>query len=724
MSNAGNEIDPKRIFAGSARNGAKMRGRMLLTAQLMQPVEKHKIPAMKSASDLLFELNRSDESSGIEAKRSSELGRSTLETICAFSNEPGLGGGYLLLGVERSDFGRGLQYIVPGIIGPDKVQSDLVSQCNSAFNRPLRPQINVEQLQGKNVIVVFIPELGPTEKPAYLKASGLPRGAFRRAGPTDHEGTEDDLLALYAQHRGQTYDSSVLAESSYDDIDLEAVKDYRGLRVAASPGAEELQWTDEELLESLACLVRDNAAWKPTVAGILLFGTTKALRRCFPMMRLDYIRVPGRQWVENPDHRFDTVEIRAALITAIRRATKAVVDDIPKTFLLPPGDIQSQQNPLLSARVIREAVVNAVMHRSYRIHGAVQIIRYSNRLEIRNPGHSLKAEDKLGEPGSATRNPMIAAALHETNVAETKGSGIRVMREIMRQSNLSPPTFESSQRPDQFVATFLFHHFLETEDIAWLAGLTTEPISDEEARALIYVREVGAIDNARYREINRSDTLEASGRLRRLRDLNLLATKGAGNRTYYVPGAAFRIVDAEGAASEEFLFKHRSGDESEILDMNNSESRKPGADESRKPGEESRKPAAAESRELAEESRKPGAAESRKLKAETSKRARHTEMITHAPDFLAKMLGHEGRLRDPPKIRAAILKLCGWRPLNARQLAGLLKRGREPLVRDYLRPMVDSGELVYTIPANPTHPEQSYAAAPDSIHRQKKRPHR
>ena len=64
----------------------------------------------------------------------------------------------------------------------------------------------------------------------------------------------------------------------------------------------------------------------------------------------------------------------------------------------------------------------------------------------------------------------------------------------MVQHNLLPPTFESDRRPDQFVATFLFHHFLGADDLAWLRSLTTEPFSDEEARALVFVREVGAID--------------------------------------------------------------------------------------------------------------------------------------------------------------------------------------------------------------------------------------
>lgn len=72
-----------------------------------------------------------------------------------------------------------------------------------------------------------------------------------------------------------------------------------------------------------------------------------------------------------------------------------------------------------------------------------------------------------------------------------------------------------------------------------MGRLTRQDLSDEEARALVFVRELGAIDNAAYRAINRTDTLSASGHLRRLRDLGLLDMKGGGSRTYYVPGTAF-----------------------------------------------------------------------------------------------------------------------------------------------------------------------------------------
>lgn len=95
----------------------------------------------------------------------------------------------------------------------------------------------------------------------------------------------------------------------------------------------------------------------------------------------------------------------------------------------------------------------------------------SSRIEITNPGFSLKPEEYLGEPGSENRNPFIAAIFHETNFAETKGSGIRTIRNLMERAQLMPPTFESDHSKNQFTTRLPLHHFLNEEDIKWLASL-------------------------------------------------------------------------------------------------------------------------------------------------------------------------------------------------------------------------------------------------------------
>jgi ATP-dependent DNA helicase RecG len=88
---------------------------------------------MKSLKELINELNATDETVTIEAKRGSAIDRSVLETVCAYSNEPNIEGGYILLGIERVENSLFPMYEVTGVSDPDKLQLDLSTQCASMF---------------------------------------------------------------------------------------------------------------------------------------------------------------------------------------------------------------------------------------------------------------------------------------------------------------------------------------------------------------------------------------------------------------------------------------------------------------------------------------------------------------------------------------------------------------------------------------------------------------
>lgn len=616
-------------------------------------------------TDYLSLLNALDENERLEAKRGSEVGPSILETICAFANEPGLQGGTLLLGVVRDETDLFSPYVVEGVAQPDALSAALATQCREQFNLPVRVQIASEQISGKTVLVVTVPEAQPGDKPVFIKSRGLPKGAFRRVGSTDQQCTEDDLLALYQGRQVESFDYTVLPDTSMADFSPEAIADYRKVRADANADAEELRWSDEELLESLGCARRHAGTLTPTVAGLLLFGKPQALRRVYPMTRVDYIRVPGKEWVPDPERRFDSVEIRDFLFRTIRRALAAVLDDLPKAFGLTEGDPQRKDKPLIPQRVLREGIVNAVMHRSYRSHAPIQIIRYSNRIEIHNPGHSLKSPEHLGEPGSVPRNPRIAAVLLDTRFAETKGSGIRVMREMMVEAGLEPPLFESLRGNDSFIARYYFQHFLSEEAIQWLSRFRELHLSDEEARALVAVREQGAIDNAMYRELNRVDTVSASQSLRRLRDAGLLEQKGRGAGTYYLPTPWLLGNDDE-------------------------------ADADAGGGTQPSDPATLSS-QSGDLSSNPGALSSNP----------HWQAL---PGDLQEMVAALGQRASPDKVREALIRLCRHRPWQASELAGLFNRNADYLGTQYLRPLVSAGVLAYTRPDQPNHPHQAYKA--------------
>ncbi len=641
-----------------------------------------------NARELLESLNLLDEHERIEAKRGSEVGKSLLETVCAFANEPGLGGGWLLLGVVREELALFPAYEVAGLAQPDKVAADLATQCRDVFNVPVRVELATEDMDGKAVIVAHVPEAPPHDKPVYFKSRGLPAGALRRVGGTDQHCNEDDLLVLYQGRQHESFDAAIVPDSTLADLAPEALADYRQSRAEVNPDAQELRWSDSELLQALGCVKQQDDQWRPTVAGLLLFGTQQALRRCFPMTRVDYIRVPGRDWAPEAGRRFDSIELRDPLFRLIRRAQAAVLDDLPKAFSLAEGDLQRRDTPAIPLSVIREAIVNALMHRNYRSASPLQIIRYSNRIEIRNPGFSLKAREHLGEPGSQQRNPRISAVLYDTRFAETKGSGIRAMRDAMRAAGLTPPLFESDRGQDLFVARYSFHHFLGPEDLAWLGEFRHLHLGDDDAKALVFVKEFRAIDNAAYRDLVAVDTLAASQALRRLRDAGLLEQKGRGSATYYVATPKLLPVSADAAAGG------LPGSPSALPSKREPLSSKPGS-----------LPSMADAL-----SSMPGPLPGPGDLASQAEDARN-DLLADIPGALAARIGALGRRSLPGDVRAVVLALCTLRPWKAEDLAAVLRRNAEYVRQSHLRPLMKDGRLVQTYPTEPKHPQQAYRAA-------------
>lgn len=622
---------------------------------------------MESTRELVEKLNLSDECTTIEAKKATKIDRSVLETICAFANEPGLGGGNILLGVEREEGSLFPSYVVCGVSDPDKLQLDLSTQCADMFNQPIRPEITVDNIGGKNVLNVFIPELQQAQKPAYFKSEGLPRGAFRRIGSSDQRCTDDDLFVFF--NKEDTLDSSIIKDSSLDDVSEEALQLYRNLRAKVNMYAEELQYKDVELLQSLGCLKKESGRFYLTYAGLLVFGKRQSHRRLLPMVRVDYIRVPGNEWVEDPENRFTTIDMRGPLIELVQRTFSAISDDLPKGFLLPEGEIQADSIGLPS-KVLREAIVNAFIHRTYRENQPIQIIRYSNRLEIKNPGFSLKPEEQLGEPGSKNRNPFIAAIFHETNLAETKGSGIRTMKTLMEKAELMPPTFESDHGNNSFTVRLLLHHFLNEEDVRWLSGFNHYELSDSQKRALIFLREVGAIDNATHRQMNGLEILKASGELRNLRDKELVLQKGKGRSTYYIPNSqrlewGLKLFSAPvqdiGAPVDKMI------DYQPISTSTPVENLSAPVDQT---------------------------------------------LVHQLPEDIQKIINDlPQRSNDPALLEAAILIICAYKPYKSTELSAILGRSEKYLLRSFITRLRDEGKLEYTHPEMPNHPQQAYKTA-------------
>ncbi|MFN7908493.1 MAG: ATP-binding protein, partial [Microcystis sp.] len=368
------------------------------------------------------------------------------------------------------------------------------------------------------------------------------------------------------------------------------------------------------------------------------------------------------------------------------RLITLVLNDLPKAFSLDENGIHRREIPIIPRRVIREAIVNAVMHRNYRERSAVQIIRFSDRLEIHNPGYSLKPTDEFDQPTSKTRNEKIATVLHEVNMAETKGSGGRVMLEKMLEANLTLPLFVSNRDRDYFRVTLFTHHFLDDEDIQWLTQFKNHTLSTDETKALVVLRQVGMINNLIYRVTNDVDTLTASHHLRRLRDAGLLEQQGKGSATCYTlaSGAQSARPDRDKDSNPESNARDHSL--SRQLDTSNPDSSTEGTESL--------------SGQLDTSNPDSSTFASKQLELDL--------FAVVESESLKERLASLGKRPGTKEIRELILDLCEIKDRSSSELASLLQRSRKHLLCEHIKPLIQEGELEYTNPEKLNDPHQTY----------------
>ena len=681
------------------------------------------IKKMRTAKELFAELNSFDENRRIEAKSASAVGKSMMETVCAFANEPGLCGGYLLLGAKRTGIaedGRPV-YEPENIENTDKVQSDFVAMCNSMFNVRIRPIINVEEYLGKTVIVVKIEELPESQKPAYFAKRGLPEGAFRRIGPSDEKCSEEDMYLFYQS--ADTYDSCIVDDADLDDIDENALNFYRKLRKEVNPDAEELTLDDVDLLRALGAIKKNKqGGYDLTYTGLLVFGKQMSLRRLVPSFRVDYIRISGNQWLADGDNRFaQTIDMRGPLILMVNKACSAVMDDLPKGFELKKDSMQASTPAILPNKVLREAIVNSYIHRSNRVNQPIQIIRYSNRIEIHNPGYSLKPQDDWGEPGSMLRNPRISEIFHDTNLAETKGTGIGAMRRLMKEAGLMPPTFESNHEANKFTARLLLHHFLSKENMEWLAQYAEFGLVNEQKLALVFVREVGAIDNATYRQLDSSIThARARLEIHKLCDLGFIEKKGQGRNTYYIRTSKVvslgerlrpqgeKIPPQHGTLGERLRPQH--GTLGEKIPPQHGTLGEKIPPQHGTLGEKIPPQHGTLGKKIPPQGEKiPPQHGTFEIESQPKSR---NELLRELPKGLQERVAKLGKWASREKVSQLLVDLCAFKPYSYEELALIIQRAAKPMKDKYIKPLRLANKLFYWIPEMINHPLQKYVADP------------
>jgi ATP-dependent DNA helicase RecG len=340
-------------------------------------------------------------------------------------------------------------------------------------------------------------------------------------------GTENRLLSGGEISRLASSKTSIDFEADYvpgadqSDFDDEILSEYLAKREAR--GVSQVGSLSTLLLETGVV----DAESRPTVAGILLFGENP--QTFLPQTGIVFVKFHSTE-PRGEDGgagygRRD--EISGPLARVVERAWNVVWEEMRVGAVV--NKLQREELTEYPPFAVREALVNAVAHRDYRISGRrIEVRMYSDRMEVISPGSlpGYITVDNIVEE-HFSRNPRIVNGLFQWGYIEELGLGIDRMIEEMVQAGHPPPEFTAT--PHSFTVT-LYNARQRAAVPRW-----TRSMNERQARALTYVREEGSITNREYQQLCPDVTAETLRLdLVDLVERGLILKIGSKKGTYYI----------------------------------------------------------------------------------------------------------------------------------------------------------------------------------------------
>ena len=190
----------------------------------------------------------------------------------------------------------------------------------------------------------------------------------------------------------------------------------------------------------------------------------------FPQLCITAIVVPGNELGnlgESGERFIDNERIEGNISEMLDSALQFVKRNMRTKTIINQETGKREDKTDYPIPAIREAIINALVHRDYSIHTEgkpIQIIMYEDRMEIHNPGgiYGRMKIDQLGKVQPDTRNPVLASALEVLNITENRYSGIPTIRMEMEKYNLKEPEFLDQR--GSFIVKFYKEEKLEQKD--------------------------------------------------------------------------------------------------------------------------------------------------------------------------------------------------------------------------------------------------------------------
>ncbi len=405
----------------------------------------------------------------------SNLGKSVLEMLSAFSNGDG---GLLIVGLNEADNFA----LVPGF-NAKRERDRLVQYCLS-LTPTVRPSVDLVPFEGNTLLVAEVDPMVSHDKPCYVTERGRYGGSYIRTGDGDLRLQKYEIDRLIEERTQPAWDAEVILEASKSDLDEDLLESFARSQKKQRP--KTFAHGESVALQRL-WVMKEGC---PTLAGLLAMGAFP--QEFFPRLNVTFSEFPGTS-------KGDVLQglrllDRATFEGPIPEIVEKVVEKV-QSNMRTAGQIEGvyrKDLPDYPLVAVREAIVNALMHRDYSPDARgtqVQVNMFVDRLEITSPGGLYGAVTlrTLGEAGlSSTRNQRLAALLETVNVpgggpvAENRGTGIAVMQSELSKSLMPPPEFRDDLA--SFTVVFRRRHVAPSERyMAALERVRHELVSRETA---------------------------------------------------------------------------------------------------------------------------------------------------------------------------------------------------------------------------------------------------
>ncbi|MGC8838840.1 MAG: ATP-binding protein [Anaerolineae bacterium] len=383
--------------------------------------------------------------------------------------------------------------------------------CRPPIRAEWRP-FEVEGRRGVAIVVARSPELHSLTDGRVLV----------RAGAENRPLGGQEIRQLAATKGTGDFEAETVPGATRDDLSDEVIAEY--LEKRGERQRRPVTGPVEVHLREIGAL---DEAGDPTVAGLLLFGKQPSLY--LPQAGLVFVRFVGTE----PRGRDGLAgygrreEINGPLPRLIEQTWKVLWEEMRVEAVV--KGLEREERTEYPPFAVREALVNAVAHRDYRLRGRrIEVRMFDDRLEVTSPG---------GLPGYITldniveehfsRNPRLVSGLFQWGYIEELGLGIDRMIEAMVGAGHPPPHFRAT--PYSFTVTL--YNVRERPAIpTWQRDM-----NERQLRALAYIQKHGRITNREYRELCPSvspETLRLD--LVDLVDKGVLLKIGDKKGTYYI----------------------------------------------------------------------------------------------------------------------------------------------------------------------------------------------